>query len=519
MQIKPVNPVVLVVLDGWGIAAPGPGNAISLANKPNWDNYYNTYPHTRLEASGEAVGLPKGEAGNSEVGHLNLGAGRIVYQELPRINQAIADGTFLSNQALQAAVKHAKDNQTTLHLMGLIGTGVVHSSMDHLYALLWLAKEAKIENLSLHLFTDGRDSPPNASLQLIGELENKLSSLGIGQISTIMGRYWAMDRDKHWERIKVAYQALTVGSGEKAPTAAAAIQNSYAKNITDEFVPPTVIQPGALAPKLIKEKDSLIFFNFRPDRPRQLTRAFVLPNFTEFERKKLNDLYFVAMTEYEKALPVSSIAFPHVKVNSPLASIVSFMNKRQLHIGETEKYAHVTYFFNGGQEDPFQMEDRVHIPSPHVATYDLKPEMSAAEITDYVNSKLREQSYEFIMINFANPDMVAHTGSIPATVKAIESVDKCLGKLIPTILGLGGGAVITADHGNAELMVNPTTGAADTEHTTNPVPAVIIAEQFGNMSSKQLLSGILADVGPTLLSLMGIAKPSTMTGRNLISQY
>lgn len=516
MQIKTVKPVVLVVLDGWGIAPAGPGNAISQARKPNWDHYFNGYPHTHLEASGEAVGLPKGEAGNSEVGHLNLGAGRIVYQELPRINQAIADGAFLDNAAFKAAVNHVQTNHSSLHLMGLLGTGVVHSSVDHLYALLWLAKEQKIESLFLHLFTDGRDSSPTSAIQLVQELQAKIDQLQIGKIATLMGRYWAMDRDNHWDRIQKAYLALTSREGAKTQSLTQAIQDSYQKNKTDEFIEPIVQgEEGA-----IKDSDAVLFFNFRPDRARELTKTFVLPELENFTaRKKLKNLFFVSMIEYEKGLPVSAVAFPDVKVSSPLATVISSMNMRQLHIGETEKYAHVTYFFNGNHEDPYPEEDRVHIPSAKIATYDLKPEMSAPEITAHVTQKLREGMYDFYMINFANPDMVAHTGSLPATIKAIEAVDTCLGNIVNVAMLMEGAVVVTSDHGNAEVMLDPITGEIDTEHSTNHVPFVVISKQFEDLANKQLLAGILGDVAPSVLSLLGINKPSSMTGRNLLAQY
>ncbi len=516
MQIKPVKPVVLIVLDGWGIAPAGDGNAISLAKKPNWDRFFAGYPHTFLEASGEAVGLPKGEAGNSEVGHLNIGAGRIVYQELPRINQAIADGTFIANEAFLAAVKHVQTNSSTLHLMGLVGTGVVHSSLDHLFALLWLAKEQKIKRLFLHLFTDGRDSSPNSAQQVIQDIQAKIEQLQIGKIATIVGRYWAMDRNDHWERTEKAYEALTTALGEKVSDFSRAIQERYQKNSTDEFLEPLVIDKEGS----IKDNDAVIFFNFRPDRARQLTKAFVLPDLEKFpQRKKLSNLFFVTMVEYEKGLPVSSIAFPDVKIGSPLASVISSLNLRQLHIGETEKYAHVTYFLNGNHEDPYPEEDRIHIPSPKVSTYDQKPEMSAPEITKYVVQKLQEEIYDFYMINFANPDMVAHTGSLNATIKAIEAVDVCLGKIVEATLVMKGAVVITADHGNAESLINQITGKVDTEHSTNPVPFVVIGEKFENLANKQLQTGILGDVAPTILALFGISKPSSMTGRVLIPQY
>lgn len=514
--LKPPRPVVLVILDGWGIAVPGNANAISLANKPFFNSASISYPHTQLEASGESVGLPKGEAGNSEVGHLNIGAGRIVYQEEPRINSAIADGSFLHNEIFKNSFNHVKKNRSRLHLLGLVGTGKVHSSVEHLYALLWAAKENGLGEVYLHLFTDGRDSSPSASLQLIGEIQSKISAIGVGRIASLMGRYWAMDRDKRWERTARAYKALVFGEGHKAISPTSVLEDSYQHNITDEFVEPSLIGFEDSQNGLIQPNDSVIFFNFRPDRARQLTQAFVLPNFTNFDRGGfLNNLNFVTMSEYEKGLPVS-IAFPHQEITQPIAKVISDHLIKQLHIGESEKYAHVTYFINGGREDPYPMEDRVHIPSPKVATYDLKPEMSAQEITDYVLAKIRSESYEFYVVNYANADMVAHTGSLSSTVKAIETLDHCLKKLADEVMAKNGALVITADHGNAEQMLNPTTGQVDTEHSSNKVPFIVIAKEFQHNSVLEFPTGILADVAPTILALMGVTKPGMMVGRDLL---
>lgn len=513
---KPLHPMVLVILDGWGIAPAGKGNAIELANKPFFNSISVSYPHSRLIASGESVGLPKGEPGNSEVGHLNLGAGKIVYQDLPRINSAIADGTFLQNEVLGKAFEHVKTNNSTLNIMGLVGTGGVHSSVEHMYALLWAAKEKGVKNVFLHLFTDGRDSSPTSSLQLLTEIQTKIAAIGIGKIASIAGRYYGMDRDNRWDRISKSYFAITQGKGVLVLDPRVELEACYKKGVTDEFIEPTLIDQGNHQVATVKDNDSVIFFNFRPDRARQLTQAFVLPVFNNFDRgAMLKNLYFVTMTEYEKGLPVQ-IVFPNQEIIQPLAKVFSDHTLRQLHIGETEKYAHVTYFFNGGREDPFPMEDRVHIPSPKVATYDLKPEMSAVEITDYVVQKLKSDLYDFYVINYANADMVAHTGSIQATIKAVETLDGCLKRLSEEVLVNGGCLVITADHGNAEEMINLHTGGVDTEHTGNPVPYIVLTKEFQHSSTLQFQSGILADSAPTILDLMGITKPGTMMGQDLL---
>ncbi len=511
---KPLRPLLLVILDGWGIAPAGAGNAISLAKKPFFDSISVAYPHTQLQASGENVGLPKGEAGNSEVGHLNIGAGRIVYQDESRINSAIADGSFIHNQTFKKAFDHANNNHSRVHLIGLLGTGKVHASIEHLYALLWAAKENKVQNVFLHLFTDGRDSSPTSGLQLITELESKIAQFGIGKIATISGRYWGMDRDKNWDRVERGYDAMVNGVGEHATLPRKVVEDSYQEKRTDEFIEPTIIdftngQNGA-----VKDNDSVIFFNFRADRARELTQAFVLPNFTDFKREQeLKNLFFATMTEYEEGLPVE-VAFPQQKISQPLAKVVSDHQLKQLHIGESEKYAHVTYFINGGREDPFPLEDRVHIPSPKVPTYDLKPEMSALEITDYVVAKLKTDSYPFYIINYANPDMVGHTGSISATTKAIEDLDICLERLFNEVLAKDGGMVVTSDHGNAEVMLQ-TDNSVDTEHSTNRVPLILVAREFQNLANTQYPSGILADVAPIVLDLLGLTKPGTMTGQDL----
>ncbi|MBI3384590.1 2,3-bisphosphoglycerate-independent phosphoglycerate mutase [Candidatus Gottesmanbacteria bacterium] len=539
------KPVVLVVLDGWGISVPGEGNAVTRSKTPNFTRFSSQFPHTELRASGESVGLPHGEPGNSEVGHLNLGAGRIVYQDEPRINMAIADGGFVKNPAFIGALAHCQEQNSRLHLMGLIGAGAVHSNINHLFALLWLIKQNGFKNpVFLHLFTDGRDSPPTSASIYLREVEDKIKELHLGKIATISGRYYAMDRDNRWERTQKAYQAIVENSGEKAASAEEALTMVKQRGETDEFIKPTIIDnPGANGN--IKDNDAVIFFNYRTDRPRQLTKAIVLPNFESINHKRLiydhnkdrymlaievdensadaktftrkitlNNLFFVTMTQYEKDLPIN-VAFPPQPIPFPLAAVISSFDLRQLHISETEKYAHVTYFFNGGREDPYPGEDRIHIPSPKVATYDLTPEMSAFEITSVCLQRLNQNYYDFMIINFANPDMIGHTGNINATIKACEVVDSCLGEIGKKVLSQNGALIITADHGNAEEMINRETKEVDTYHSANPVPFIIGCSDYNN-NPQVLGTGILADVAPTILKLMGLPISSHMTGRVLI---
>lgn len=537
------NLAVLIILDGWGIAPDGPGNAIAKSNLPNLRSYKLLYPYCQLQASGEWVGLPKGENGNSEVGHLNIGAGSIIYQDLPRINMAIADGTFLKNPSFIQASDHAKKNNSALHLMGLIGLGGVHSSIEHLYALLNFAKSQNLERVYLHLFTDGRDSPPNASPGLIKNIDELTKNLGVGKIASISGRYYAMDRDKRWERTEKVYNLLVLGEGETASNHEEAIQKCYSQNISDEFITPTLITENSKPVSLINDNDSVIFFNFRIDRPRQLTECFVLPQFETgkelmekfdpfaklhhiveekpditktFTRKKiLKNLCFVTMTEYEKNFPVL-VAFPKTNVKNPLASILSLNENHQLHLTETEKERFVTYYFNGQREDAFQFEDRIIIPSPKVSTYDKQPEMSSRGITDILLNRIKSDSYQFIVVNYPNADMVAHSGILEATVKACEAVDYCIGEVVKEVLIKDGAVVITADHGNAEEMINNETKETDTEHSKNPVLCHLIANEI-KTTNINLPTGILADIAPTILNLMGIRIPSDMTGRNLLS--
>jgi 2,3-bisphosphoglycerate-independent phosphoglycerate mutase len=505
--MSPPRPVVLIILDGWGLAPEGPGNAVALAKTPNISRYWSVYPHTQLEASGEAVGLPKGEQGNSETGHLNLGAGKIVYQDLPRISRSIADGSFYEIAAFKAAANHVKKNQSSLHLMGLIGAGGVHSSMNHLFALLQLAKKEGLQRVFLHLFTDGRDSPPSSAQTYIDQTTQELQKVGLGKIASLCGRYYAMDRDHRWERTQKAYEVLVQGLGNKFSSPSEAIEKSYQNGITDEFIEPTILLDENQRPiGLINDHDAIIFFNFRIDRPRQLTRAFVLPNFetlvikkeafdpyaekyglrlyevpkgtTTFKRTRvLNDLFFVTMAEYEKRLPVQ-VAFPPEVVKMPIARILTERNLRQFHLAETEKERFITYYFNGQREDPFSGEDRIEIPSPEVATYDQKPEMSAYEVTEELLKRVKTNIYDFIVVNYANPDMVGHTGVLEAGIKACEATDECVGGVVSTIVNLGGVAIITADHGNVEEMINLKTGEVDTEHSTNPVPFIVIDQRL-----------------------------------------
>ncbi len=542
-----MTPVILIVLDGFGIAPPGPGNSIYLANPTNINSYLYSYPNTTLKSSGQAVGLPAGEVGNTEVGHLNLGAGRIVYQDLPRINMAIADGTFYKNQVFLDAVNHVKKNKSKLHLLGLVGEGNVHSSIEHLYALLYLMKEKGLDKVFLHIITDGRDSSPKSALEAVKRLQEKLDSLHVGIMSSVMGRYYAMDRDMRWERTEKAYNCLAKGSGNKSKSIFETIELSYKQEKTDEFIEPTMIVDSngrLIAP--IGENDAVIFFNYRIDRPRQLTKAFVLENFERDANKvtsfdpyaikyykthlpkepivnppfkrgsKIKNLSFVSITEYEKKLP-TGVAFPPVHVHTPLGKVLSDAGFTQLRMSESEKERFVTFYFNGQNEMSFTGEERLIVPSPKVPTYDFKPEMSAFQLSSLLLEKMQEKKYHFILINFANPDMVGHTGNIEATVKAIKTIDECLGRIVRESLNLNYSVIITADHGNAEQKINPQTGEISTEHTSNPVPFITINNKYQGRFIK-LQSGILADVAPTILNLLELPKPAEMTGRNLLEE-
>ncbi|WP_026370972.1 2,3-bisphosphoglycerate-independent phosphoglycerate mutase [Kallotenue papyrolyticum] len=512
-----LRPFVLCVIDGWGVSERREGNAIELGRTPNMHAWPSSYPYTTLAASSLAVGLPEGQMGNSEVGHLNIGAGFVVYQDSVRISEAIRDGSFFGNPALLGACEHVKRHASQLHLMGLIGPGGVHALSEHLYALLRLAREQDVQRVFVHAFLDGRDTPPQSAIPYMQELLAKIEEIGVGQVASVSGRYYAMDRDKRWERTAKAYRALVFGEGETAPDPITAIEQSYARQITDEFVLPTVIVRDGQPLATVRDNDAVIFFNYRTDRPRQLTRAFVMPDFDGFERgPQLQNLYFVTMTEYEAGLPVR-VAFEQQTVKEPLAKVISDAGWRQFHTAETEKYAHVTFFINGGREEPFPGEERKLVPSPKVATYDLKPEMSAYEVTDVVLEALAADRYDVIIMNFANPDMVGHTGVLDAAIKACEVVDECLGRIAAAVLERGGGMLITCDHGNAEQMIDPETGAPHTAHTTNPVPCLLLMPDDAPLRHVRLRDGgKLADVAPTILEILGLPKPQAMTGRSLI---
>jgi len=490
-----IKPVALIILDGWGIAPKGPGNAVALAKTPNMDKFWFSYPHTKLKTSGKAVGLPEGEMGSSEAGHLTIGAGRVIYQDFSRISLAISGGSFKKNKALIAACQHAKKEQTSLHLMGLLSFGSIHADRDHLYALLQLAKNQGLtkEQVKLHLFTDGRDSAPKSALALLEELKGVIEKLGIGQIASISGRYFAMDRDRRWQRTQKAYQALVLGKNKKFNSAVETVQKYYQEKITDEFIPPTNITDD-----LIQDNDAVIFYNFRTDRARQLTRAFTEPDFHYFQRKKiLKKLFFVTMTEFEKDFAVSAVAFPPRKVNYALPRVISEKGLRQLHVAETEKYGFITYYFNGLHEQILPGEERILIPSTKVDTYDLKPEMSSYQVTEAVLKKIKTNLFNFLLINFANPDIVGHTGILKAGIKACEAVDDCLGKIVKEITVREGACIIVADHGNVEEMINPETNEVSTKHSLNPVPFIAIAKKWQG-KNKTLPIGSLADIAPTI---------------------
>ncbi|MDD5693054.1 MAG: 2,3-bisphosphoglycerate-independent phosphoglycerate mutase [Patescibacteria group bacterium] len=502
--------VLLVILDGWGIAPAGPGNAISLADTPNFNYYWSKYPHMTLSASGEKVGLPKGQMGNSEVGHLNIGAGRIVRQDLPRISQAITDKSFFENNVFKNAFAYVKKENRPLHLMGLLSDGGVHSHQDHLFALLAMAKEADVKKVFVHVFTDGRDVGPKTALKYIKNLEEKIAEYKIGEIATITGRFYAMDRDKRWERIAKAYNGLVCGEGEPSSDLSKTINDLYQEGITDEFIEPIVLTEEGK----IKDGDALIFFNLRSDRPRELSEAFVKLNFSGFERKKvLKNLYFVTMTEYEKGLPIQGIAFPEKVVKKCLAEVLSNRDITQLHIAETEKYAHVTYFFNGGREEIFENEKRILIPSPKVKTYNLSPQMSAREITTELIKNLDQ--YQFTVVNYANLDMVGHTGNLEATILACESVDRCLGDLVNEAQKKGFQILITADHGNAEKMLDDENNPV-TSHTTNPVPFIYLNEE--NAHLRDVGDPKLGNIAPTILDIMLLDKPQSMNESSLLKK-
>ena len=505
---------MLMILDGFGINEKTEGNAVKLANIPNLNEILKSNPNTIIHTSGLEVGLPEGQMGNSEVGHTNIGAGRIVYQDLAKITKAIEDGDFFSLPEFVKAIENCRKNNSKLHIMGLLSDGGVHSHNRHLYALLEMAKRRDFENVYVHCFLDGRDTPPASGEGYIAELEEKMKEKGIGQIATLSGRFYSMDRDKRWERVSKAYDALVNGVGEKANSAISAIEESYQKEVFDEFVKPTVItnKNGEPVAK-IEDGDSVIFFNFRPDRAREITRSIVDKNFDGFETKKM-DTYFVCMTPYDETMPNVEVAYKKEEIKNTFGEYISSKGLKQLRIAETEKYAHVTFFFNGGEEKQYEGEDRILVPSPKVETYDLKPEMSAYEVTDKVVEAIKSEKYDSIILNYANPDMVGHTGNIEAAIKALEAIDECVSRVVKAINEVGGILLITADHGNSEQMIDYKTGEPHTAHTTNPVPLAIV----GIPNNKKIKEGRLADLAPTMLDLMGLEKPNEMTGESLIEK-
>lgn len=507
------RPVVLMILDGYGLNEKTEGNAVAQAKTPVVDKLMKEYPFVRGNASGMAVGLPEGQMGNSEVGHLNMGAGRIVYQELTRITKEIQDGTFFENEALLAAVENCKKNDSALHLMGLLSDGGVHSHNTHLYGLLELAKRNGLEKVYVHCFLDGRDTPPASGKEYAEALTAEMEKIGVGKIASVMGRYYAMDRDNNWDREKLAYDAMTKGEGLTAACGICAIQQSYDRGETDEFVKPTVALEDGKPVATVKDGDSVVFFNFRPDRARQITRAFCDDDFKGFDRGARKDITFVCFSDYDPTIPHKLVAFKKVAVTNTFGEWLAANGMKQARIAETEKYAHVTFFFNGGVEAPNEGEDRILVNSPKVATYDLKPEMSAYEVCDKLTGAIRSDKYDVIIINFANPDMVGHTGVLSAAIAAIEAVDECVGKVVDAIKEVDGVLFICADHGNAEMLVDYETGEPFTAHTTNQVPFILV-----NYDESYTLrdGGCLADIVPTLIQIMGKEQPAEMTGKSLL---
>ncbi|MGG0492633.1 2,3-bisphosphoglycerate-independent phosphoglycerate mutase [Priestia megaterium] len=506
------KPVALIILDGFALRDEDKGNAVTHAKKPNFDRFWNEYPHATLQASGEAVGLPEGQMGNSEVGHLNIGAGRIVYQSLTRVNVAIREGEFEQNETLLAAVKHAKEKGTNLHLFGLLSDGGVHSHIEHLYALLRLAKSEGLEKVYIHGFLDGRDVAPQSAETYLKELNEKIEEYGVGEIATLSGRYYSMDRDKRWERVEKSYRAMVYGEGPSYTSAEECVKDSYDNGIYDEFVLPSVITKEDGSPvATIQGEDAVIFYNFRPDRAIQISNTFANEDFRSFDRgeKHPKHLHFVCLTHFSETVD-GYVAFKPINLDNTLGEVLSQNNLKQLRIAETEKYPHVTFFMSGGREAEFPGETRILIDSPKVATYDLKPEMSAYEVTDALLAEIEGDKQDAILLNFANPDMVGHSGMLEPTVKAIETVDECLGKIVDAILAKGGTAIITADHGNADEVIT-LEGNPMTAHTTNPVP-VIVTKQGLELRE----DGILGDLAPTMLTLLDVAQPKEMTGKTLI---
>ena len=502
------KPVLLMILDGWGIAPASSSNAATLARTPNLDAYFANYPHTQLEASGLEVGLPAGQIGNSEVGHLNIGSGRIIYQSLTRISKSIADGDFFTNPVLVKVMDEVKASGKALHLLGLLSDGGVHSHITHIIALLEMAQKHGLTKVYVHAFLDGRDVPPQSALTYVEQLEAAMDKIGVGKIATVSGRYYAMDRDKRWERLSKAYATVVQGEGPKAVSATAGIQASYEAGVTDEFVVPFTIEG---VDGRISAGDGVIFANFRPDRAREITRAIIDEDFPYFERPaSARPVHFACMAQYDVTI-AAPVAYPPESIDDTLGQVLAQRGLRQLRIAETEKYAHVTFFFNGGVEEPNQNEERILIPSPKVATYDLQPEMSAEEVTQALLAELDKDKFDVVILNFANPDMVGHTGVLEAAIKAMEKVDNCVGRVVERVLALDGNVCICADHGNLEKMAEPD-GEPNTAHTTNPVPFLLISKE-----KHELHQGILADIAPTMLELLHIPQPKAMTGKSLIN--
>lgn len=505
------KPTVLMILDGYGLRDKTEGNAVALANTPVMDKLMAEYPFVKGNASGLAVGLPDGQMGNSEVGHMNMGAGRIIYQELTKITKAIADGDFFENKALLAACENAKKNGTALHLMGLVSDGGVHSHITHIYGILELAKRQGLDKVYVHCFLDGRDTPPASGKEYVEQLEAKMKEIGVGEVASVSGRYYAMDRDNRWDRVEKAYAALTRGEGDTAASATEGIQASYDKEVTDEFVVPFVVTKNGTPVATVKDGDSVIFFNFRPDRAREITRTFCADEFDGFDRGERIKTTYVCFTEYDETIPNKTVAFVKEGITNTFGEFLAANNMTQARIAETEKYAHVTFFFNGGVEKTYEGEDRALINSPKVATYDLQPQMSAYEVTDELLSRIESDKYDVIILNYANCDMVGHTGVFEAAVKAVEAVDNCVGKIVDAVLAKGGACLITADHGNADKMYEPD-GSPFTAHTTNPVPFVVVG-----YDCKLHEGGRLADIAPTMLDILGLEQPAEMDGKSLIA--
>ncbi len=507
------KPTVLMILDGYGLNEKTAGNAVAEGKTPVMDRLMAECPFVKGNASGMAVGLPDGQMGNSEVGHLNMGAGRIVYQDLTKITKAIQDGDFFENKALLAACENAKNNDSALHMYGLVSDGGVHSHNTHIYGLLELAKRQGLKKVYVHCFLDGRDTPPASGKEYVEELVAKMEEIGVGEVATVMGRYYAMDRDNRWERVEKAYRAMVYGEGETAAGGPEGIQASYDKGTTDEFVLPTVVMKDGAPVATIKDNDSIIFFNFRPDRAREITRTFCDDSFTGFDRGGRVKTTYVCFTEYDVTIPNKQVAFVKEEITNTFGEFLARKGLKQARIAETEKYAHVTFFFNGGVEEPNEGEDRILVNSPKVATYDLKPEMSAYEVCVKLTGAIRSGEYDVVIINFANPDMVGHTGVEAAAIKAIEAVDECVGKAVDAVKEVGGQMFICADHGNAEQLIDEETGEPFTAHTTNPVPFILVN---ADPAYRLREGGCLADIAPTLIELMGLEQPAEMTGKSLI---